>query len=125
MSEPGFPRKRARSTTARADARGIIGQATPDEAQALLEEGIEIAALPVLPDDVNYALVGAVGSIDEMVASSDEARLLGQQEADQCCYFLRRAASTHRLQRLHASAACNIGDALTKAAFRSSRARPH
>ncbi|MGO6703094.1 DUF1178 family protein, partial [Rhizobium ruizarguesonis] len=36
-----------------ADARGIIGQATFDEAQALLEEGIEIAAIPVLPEDVN------------------------------------------------------------------------
>ena len=36
-----------------ADARGIIGRATPDEAQALVEEGIEIAAIPVLPDDIN------------------------------------------------------------------------
>lgn len=35
------------------EARGIIGQTTPDDAHALLEEGIEIAPLPILPDDVN------------------------------------------------------------------------
>jgi hypothetical protein len=35
------------------NARGIMGQTTLDEARALLDEGIEIAALPVLPDDVN------------------------------------------------------------------------
>ena len=33
------------------EARGIIGQASPDEAQALTEEGIEIAPLPVFPED--------------------------------------------------------------------------
>jgi hypothetical protein len=36
-----------------ADQRGIIGQATPQEARALIEEGIDVAPLPVLPDDVN------------------------------------------------------------------------
>lgn len=36
-----------------ADQRGIIGQATPQEAMALIEEGIDVAPLPVLPDDVN------------------------------------------------------------------------
>lgn len=36
-----------------AEARGIVGQATPDDAHALMEEGIEIAALPVMPDDIN------------------------------------------------------------------------
>jgi hypothetical protein len=35
------------------ESRGIIGQATAEDARALVEEGIEIAALPVLPDDVN------------------------------------------------------------------------
>nr|WP_316656648.1 DUF1178 family protein [uncultured Gellertiella sp.] len=35
------------------EVRGIIGKATMDDAQALIEEGIEIAPLPVLPDDVN------------------------------------------------------------------------
>lgn len=32
------------------EVRGIIGQATPEDARALFEEGIEVA---VLPDDVN------------------------------------------------------------------------
>lgn len=35
------------------EERGIIGQASPQEAMALIEEGIEVAPLPVLPDDVN------------------------------------------------------------------------
>lgn len=48
-----FPEEARKIHYGEADARGIIGQATPDEAQALIEEGIEIAALPVLPDDVN------------------------------------------------------------------------
>ena len=36
-----------------AEMRGIIGQASGDQVQALMEEGIEVAPLPVLPDDVN------------------------------------------------------------------------
>ncbi|MFK3691392.1 DUF1178 family protein [Agrobacterium tumefaciens] len=36
-----------------ADERGIIGNASVQEAKALLEEGIDIAPLPLLPDDVN------------------------------------------------------------------------
>jgi hypothetical protein len=36
-----------------AEARGIIGQASPVEVKSLIEEGIEIAPLPVLPDDAN------------------------------------------------------------------------
>jgi hypothetical protein len=48
-----FPEEARKIHYGEADARGIIGQTTPDEAQAMLEEGIEIAALPVLPDDVN------------------------------------------------------------------------
>jgi hypothetical protein len=35
------------------EARGIYGQATPHEAQELLEEGIEVHAIPVLPEDQN------------------------------------------------------------------------
>ncbi len=35
------------------DARGIYGEATPDEARELLEEGITVAPLPRLPDDTN------------------------------------------------------------------------
>jgi len=36
-----------------ADERGIIGNASVQEAKALLEEGIDVAPLPLLPDDVN------------------------------------------------------------------------
>jgi hypothetical protein len=33
--------------------RPIYGEASPDEAKALIEEGVEVAPLPVLPDDRN------------------------------------------------------------------------
>jgi hypothetical protein len=36
-----------------AEARGIYGEATPDEAEALAEEGIGFHPLPVLPEDGN------------------------------------------------------------------------
>lgn len=48
-----FPEEARKIHYGEAEQRGLIGQATIDEARALLEEGIEIAALPVLPDDVN------------------------------------------------------------------------
>jgi hypothetical protein len=48
-----FPEEARKIHYGEADARGIIGQATPTEAKALIEEGIEIAAIPILPDDVN------------------------------------------------------------------------
>jgi hypothetical protein len=48
-----FPEEARKIHYGEADARGIIGQATVSEAKALIEEGIEIAPLPVLPDDVN------------------------------------------------------------------------
>lgn len=48
-----FPEEARKIHYGEAHARGIIGKATPDEAQALVEEGIEIAAIPVLPDDIN------------------------------------------------------------------------
>ncbi|MGG7580971.1 DUF1178 family protein [Rhizobium sp. YTUHZ045] len=48
-----FPEEARKIHYGETDARGIIGQATVDEAQALVEEGIEIAAIPVLPEDVN------------------------------------------------------------------------
>jgi hypothetical protein len=35
------------------EARGIFGQATPVEAAELIEEGIEVHPLPVLPEDGN------------------------------------------------------------------------
>jgi hypothetical protein len=33
--------------------RPIYGEASPDEARALIEEGVEVSPLPVLPDDRN------------------------------------------------------------------------
>ena len=36
-----------------AEPRGIIGQATPVEAKELLEEGIDVHPLPMLPEDGN------------------------------------------------------------------------
>ncbi|TKT75224.1 DUF1178 family protein [Aquamicrobium sp. LC103] len=36
-----------------ADARGIYGEATPEEAKALAEDGVEFMPLPVFPDDHN------------------------------------------------------------------------
>jgi hypothetical protein len=36
-----------------AEQRGIYGNATRDEARELLEEGIDVAPLPVLPEDGN------------------------------------------------------------------------
>jgi hypothetical protein len=35
------------------EARGIYGEATPDDAKALIEEGIEFHPLPVLPEEGN------------------------------------------------------------------------
>lgn len=35
------------------EARGIYGQATPDEARALIEDGVEFMPIPVFPDDRN------------------------------------------------------------------------
>ncbi|MBZ8133020.1 DUF1178 family protein [Afifella sp. IM 167] len=36
-----------------ADPRGIYGEASPEEAKALSEEGIEFHPLPLLPEDLN------------------------------------------------------------------------
>ena len=48
-----FPEEARRIHYGETETRGIIGQASPDEARELLEEGIAVAPLPVLPDDVN------------------------------------------------------------------------
>lgn len=48
-----FPEEARKIHYGEAEQRGLIGQTTVDEAKALLDEGIEIAPLPVLPDDVN------------------------------------------------------------------------
>ncbi|WEX76779.1 DUF1178 family protein [Sinorhizobium numidicum] len=48
-----FPEEARKIHYGEADQRGLIGKATAEEAVALLEEGIEIAPLPVIPDDKN------------------------------------------------------------------------
>ena len=48
-----FPEEARKIHYGEADARGIIGKASPEEARSLVEEGIEIAPLPVLPEDAN------------------------------------------------------------------------
>lgn len=48
-----FPEEARKIHYGEAEQRGLIGKASADEARALIEEGIEIAPLPVLPDDAN------------------------------------------------------------------------
>lgn len=48
-----FPEEARKIHYGEAPVRGIIGQAKREEIGALLEEGIEIAPLPVLPEDAN------------------------------------------------------------------------
>lgn len=48
-----FPEEARRIHYGEAEPRGIYGQAKVEEAQALVEEGIDIIALPVLPEDRN------------------------------------------------------------------------
>ena len=50
---PRFPEEARKIHYGEAEGRAIYGEASPDEARALIEEGIEVAALPVLPDDRN------------------------------------------------------------------------
>lgn len=44
-----FAEEARRIHNGEADARGIYGEATPDEAEALAEEGIEVAKIPWVP----------------------------------------------------------------------------
>ncbi|WP_275784545.1 DUF1178 family protein [Pararhizobium gei] len=48
-----FPEEARKIHYGEAEQRGLIGKASVDEVRSLLDEGIEIAPLPVLPDDVN------------------------------------------------------------------------
>jgi hypothetical protein len=50
---PRFAEEARKIHHAEAEARGIHGEATPEEAKALLDDGIEVLPLPVLPDDRN------------------------------------------------------------------------
>lgn len=48
-----FPEEARKIHYGEAEERGLIGRATPQEARELLEEGVEIAPLPLIPDDAN------------------------------------------------------------------------
>jgi len=48
-----FPEEARKIHYGEADARGIVGQASLQEVKSLVEEGIEVAPLPVLPEDAN------------------------------------------------------------------------
>jgi hypothetical protein len=50
---PRFPEEARKIHYEEAPARGIYGEATTEEAQALAEEGIEFFPLPPLPEDHN------------------------------------------------------------------------
>jgi hypothetical protein len=48
-----FPDQALKMHTGEIEHRAIRGQATPDEAAALREQGVMVAPLPPLPDDLN------------------------------------------------------------------------
>ena len=48
-----FPEEARRIHYGEAEERGIRGQASPDEAKALVEEGVTIAPVPSVPDEAN------------------------------------------------------------------------
>ncbi|MCL2715496.1 MAG: DUF1178 family protein [Alphaproteobacteria bacterium] len=50
---PRFPTEARAMHYGDIDSRPIYGEASTEEARALIEEGIEIAALPTLPEDRN------------------------------------------------------------------------
>ena len=46
---PEFANEARRIAKGEADARGIYGETTPDEAEALADEGIEVSSIPWVP----------------------------------------------------------------------------
>lgn len=48
-----FPEEARKIHYGEAEGRSIYGQASPAEARALLDEGIDVAPLPAMPDDRN------------------------------------------------------------------------
>src|SRR5208282_5263241 len=50
---PKFPEEARKIHYGETEHRSIYGEASPDEAKALFEEGIEFHPLPILPDDQN------------------------------------------------------------------------
>ena len=48
-----FPNEARKMHYGEIEHRPIYGEASPDEAKALIEEGVEVSPLPVLPEDRN------------------------------------------------------------------------
>jgi hypothetical protein len=48
-----FPTEARKMHYGEIEHRPIYGEASPDEARSLIEEGVEVSPLPVLPDDRN------------------------------------------------------------------------
>jgi hypothetical protein len=48
-----FPNEARKMHYGDIDHRPIYGEASPDEARSLIDEGVEVSPLPVLPDDRN------------------------------------------------------------------------
>jgi hypothetical protein len=48
-----FPNEARKMHYGDIEHRPIYGEASPDEARALIDEGVEVSPLPVLPDDLN------------------------------------------------------------------------
>ena len=48
-----FPEEARKIHYGETEERAIYGQASPDEARALIDEGIDVAPLPPMPDDRN------------------------------------------------------------------------
>ena len=48
-----FPNEARKMHYGDIEHRPIYGEASPDEARSLIDEGVEVSALPVLPDDRN------------------------------------------------------------------------
>lgn len=48
-----FPEEARKIYHGETEARGIVGKASSDDAKALIEEGIDIAPLPELPEDLS------------------------------------------------------------------------
>ena len=48
-----FPEEARKMHYGDIEHRAIYGEASPEEAKSLIEEGVEVAPLPVLPDDRN------------------------------------------------------------------------
>ena len=48
-----FPEEARKIHYGETEQRGLIGRASAEEVRELLDEGVEVAPLPVLPDDTN------------------------------------------------------------------------